>query len=413
MKAVILSVVLWASINPIVGHAENPLTTFSELKNSGLLVVNSQGQPVIAKYENKPFIPASTTKLVTAWLALNHWGEQHRFQTDFFLNTISNTLWIKGSGDPYLVSEELELVAKNLKQLGLTKINAIGLDASMFQPNLMLPGTGISNNPYDAVPSAVAANFNTVNIKKVNGKVVTAEIQTPLTDYAKSLVKQLEKGPTRINTGPDPRNAEKYFAELLAAFLRKQGVKVGQKIISGRVPVQRVYYTHTNSRTLAEMIRPMMKYSTNFLANQLILKLSAETYHRPANAADVQRYIEKRLADHFQWTNFTMKDGAGLARTNRLSPTQLVDLLNAFRKWKHLLPEIEPGIYAKSGTLNQVSTLAGYIVVKNSWEPFALMMNQAVPYKFRNRIARELAIRKNRNSVPLEKTSPYFIRLDL
>ena len=394
MKNILFSFFLFFFINPSAGNADNALSKFSALSNAGLLVVDSQGQPVISDRANRPFIPASTTKLVTAWLALTHWGEEHRFRTDFFLDTATNTLWIKGSGDPYLVSEELILIAKNLKQRGLQQINAIGLDSSYFQPDLVLPGTESSNNPYDAVPSAIAANFNTVNIKKVNGRVISAEPQTPLTAYAKSLSKQLIDGSLRVNTGRDPRNAEKYFAELLAAFLRKQEVKVGIQIIHGKVPIRQVFYTHKNSKTLSEMIRAIMKYSTNFLANQLILILSSETYHRPANAADAQRYMEETLIYHFHWQNFTMKDGAGLSRANRLSPTQLVDLLYAFKTWKQLLPEIEPGVYAKSGTLNGISTLAGYIVINNFWEPFALMMNQAVPYKLRNHIARELARRK-------------------
>ena len=395
MRNIFFSIVLLTLFIPSVGNADNALSEFSELSNAGLLVVDSQGQPVISDHANMPFIPASTTKLVTAWLALNQWGEGHRFQTNFFLDTATNTLWVKGSGDPFLVSEELVLIAENLKQRGLQQINAIGLDASYFQPNLLLPGTGDTNNPYDAVPSAIAANFNTVNIKKVNGKVLSAESQTPLTAYAISLSKQLRRGVLRVNTGRDPRKAEKYFAELLAAFLRKQGLKVSKQVIWGQVPVQQVFYTHVNSKTLAEMIRSMMKYSTNFLANQLILMLSADAYDRPANAADVQRYMEETLVHHFHWKNFTIQDGSGLSSANRLSPAQLVDLLHAFKTWKHLLPELEPAVFAKSGTLNKVSTLAGYIVVNNSWEPFALMMNQAVPYRLRNRIARELANRKD------------------
>ena len=390
MKILVFSFVLLTLTIPSMGIADETLSKYFGLENAGLLIVDRKGQPVISDHANKPFIPASTTKLVTAWLALNHWGEDYRFKTHFFLDTATNALWVKGSGDPYLVSEELELIAKNLKQRGLQQIKAIGLDTSLFQPNLVMPGTEFTNNPYDAVPSALAANFNTVNINKVNGIVVSAEPQTPLTAYAASMSKQLKKEPLRVNTGRDPRNAEKYFAELLAAFLRKQGVKVGEQIIYGKVPGNQTFYTHTESKTLANTIRPMMKYSTNFIANQLILMLSAERYQRPANAVDVQRYMEETLTYHFHWENFTLQDGAGLSRANRLSPTQLVDVLQAFRPWKHLLPEIEPSVFAKSGTLNKVSTLAGYIVENNNWQPFALMMNQAVPYKFRNRIAREL-----------------------
>jgi D-alanyl-D-alanine carboxypeptidase/D-alanyl-D-alanine-endopeptidase (penicillin-binding protein 4) len=197
----------------------------------------------------------------------------------------------------------------------------------------------------------------------------------------------------RVNTGPNPHNAEKYFAELLVAFLQKNGVTVGSQIVFGQVPSLAVLYTHVNSKTLGEIVRSMLKYSTNFVANQLILMLSAENYKRPANATDVQRYMEETLSRRFGWKNFSLADGAGLSRHNRLSPQQLTELLQALRDWKHLLPEIELGIYAKSGTLNGVSALAGYLVKRGEWQPFAVVMNENVPYHLRNRIARELSER--------------------
>lgn len=394
MHKVRYGLILFLLISSSSIFADKALEKFSALENAGLLMVDKFGRTVLSDHSNDAFIPASTTKLVTAWLALKHWGEDYQFNTHFYLDKKTHTLWIKGSGDPFLVSEEIQLIANNLKKQGLRQIHVIGLDNSLFQTNVLLPGTGTTNNPYDAVPSAIAANFNTINLKKIKGKVVSAEIQTPLTDFAKSFSAQLKGRSLRINTGRDVANAEKYFAELLSAFLRQQGVKVGHEIIRGQVDKQPLFYTHTNSKSLAEMIRAMMKYSTNFLANQLILVLSAEAYQRPANKADVQRYMEQTLRKNFHWKNFTMEDGAGLSRDNRLSPAQLVDLLNAFKRWKHLLPEIEAGVYAKSGTMNEISTLAGYIVNKNNWQPFALMMNQAVPYNFRNRIAVALAKKK-------------------
>ncbi len=397
LKKIRYGFVLWVLMIPSSVFADNALSKFSTLENAGLLLVDKSGQPVFSDHANIAFIPASTTKLVTAWLALKHWGEDHHFSTHFYLDDSTHTLWVKGSGDPFLISEELERIAKNLKKQGLHQIDAIGLDSSLFQKKLLLPGTGRSNNPYDAVPSAIAANFNTINIKKSRGEIISAESQTPLTPYARSLSKQLKNQSLRINTGRDPTNAETYFAELLAVFLRKQGVKVGGQIVRGKIDGQALYYTHINSKSLAEMIQAMMKYSTNFLANQLVLVLSAEAYHRPANTADVQRYMEETLASNFHWKNFIMKEGAGLSRDNRLSPAQLVQLLHEFKPWKHLLPEIESRIFAKSGTLNKISTLAGYIVDENIWQPFAIMMNQAVPYKYRNRIAIALSNEKGRH----------------
>lgn len=389
-------IILWLVFQSLPLIASEDSTTIPELKNAGVLLLNSQGEAVIATHEMGAFIPASTTKLVTAWLALSYWGADYHFETDFYLDETSKTLWIKGSGDPFLVSEELHLIAQKIAALGLKNINAIGLDDSLFQTNLKVPGSGLTTNPYDAIPSAIAANFNTLAIRKTAGQVISAELQTPLTSFAKKMAgqqQQLSKQILRINTGSLSRDAELYFAELLATFLRQQGVAVGKQVVWGKVPQQAVFYRHSNSRNLAEIIRPMMKYSTNFIANQLILMLSAEYFQRPANFNDVQDYMTQQVIAKFNWRNVILEEGAGLSRYNHLSPQQLVQLLEAFRPWKNLLPEVSTGIYAKSGTLNNISTLAGYIIDQNQhWNAFCLMMPQSVSHQRRNQIVGELAL---------------------
>jgi len=102
--------------------AEKALDKFFALENAGLLMVDKLGQAVLSDHANTALIPASTTKLVTAWLALKHWGENYHFTTRFYLDNTTHTLWIKGSGDPFLISKELQLIANNLKNRGLRRL---------------------------------------------------------------------------------------------------------------------------------------------------------------------------------------------------------------------------------------------------------------------------------------------------
>jgi len=375
-KWVLLIAFFFSSAIPALVQAKSGLQTFSKLSNAGLFMQDARGKPIESRHANKAYIPASTTKLVTAWLALNHWGENHRFSTNFYWEAQTRTLFIKGSGDPFLVSEEIKIIANHLKRKGIRQVNTIVLDTSIFQNGLIMPGTGKTNNPYDAVPSAIAANFNTIYVKRVNHAIHSAEAQTPLTSFARDKAKRykFKNKKLRINTGRNPKDASYYFAEILSVFMQLKNTHIA----FGNAPTQQPIYVHQNSKTVGEMIKPMMKYSTNFIANQLVLKMSQEAFKRPANKSDVATFMKNRLLKKFpHWGNkFALKDGAGLSRGNRLSPKQLVDLLQDFKPWAHLLPEIEKNIYAKSGTLNGVSTLAGYIKRHNQYEPFALMMSQ-------------------------------------
>ena len=394
----LITTLLSLAFLPLPCSFANSLDKFNRYDSAGLLYLDESGKVLNEKHPEDLLVPASTTKLVTAYLALNHWGEDYRFKTDFFLDEspANPTLWIKGYGDPFLISEELIIIARTigarLKERDIYRLGGIQLDTTYFARNTRLPGTARSNNPYDAYPSALAANFNTIFARRNNGTIVSAEEQTPITPTARLIYTTMQGHSERINTGPDHKVAERYFAELLSEFLRWEDLEVGDGISWGKVPsTLPLTYRHLNSRNLAGVIKPMMKYSTNFIANQLILKLGAEHHGTPASPDKVTLTFKERLSTEFGWESFFLEDGAGLSRANRLSPAQLVDVLERFRSWKHLLPEIEPRIHAKSGSLIGISSLAGYIQKKDEWRPFAIVINQKTPYRFKNELAVELS----------------------
>jgi len=109
----------------------------------------------------KPFIPASTAKLATSYFAMQKWGLSKQFETVFFLD--GNTLWVKGVGDPYIVSEELDLIAEKLQQFDVSKIDRIAIDDLYFAKE-PVPGRSTVRDPYNAPLNAVSANFNTVKV---------------------------------------------------------------------------------------------------------------------------------------------------------------------------------------------------------------------------------------------------------
>src|ERR1051325_5673557 len=78
-----------------------------------VLVMDAGGTELVAQNVDEPFVPASVTKIVTAWLALQVLGGDYRFATRFYLDA-NRVLFVRGGGDPFLISEELALLASEL-----------------------------------------------------------------------------------------------------------------------------------------------------------------------------------------------------------------------------------------------------------------------------------------------------------
>ena len=88
--------------------------TLAVLAPSGLvLVIDEKGKELVAQNADKPFVPASVAKIVTAWLAMEVLGADYRFKTRFYLSG-GRVLYIRGGGDPFLISEELAQLASAL-----------------------------------------------------------------------------------------------------------------------------------------------------------------------------------------------------------------------------------------------------------------------------------------------------------
>ena len=127
-----------------------------------VLVVNAAGNELVTQNADEPFVPASVTKIVTAWLAMETLGRDYRFETRFYLDD-KRVLYVRGGGDPFLISEELTPLAVALvAAIGKKPINGIVLDASYYPSSLRIPGIEDTDEAYNALNSALAVNFNTI-----------------------------------------------------------------------------------------------------------------------------------------------------------------------------------------------------------------------------------------------------------
>jgi D-alanyl-D-alanine carboxypeptidase/D-alanyl-D-alanine-endopeptidase (penicillin-binding protein 4) len=342
-----------------------------------------KGSRLVAAYNlHDLFVPASVIKVATSLAALDLLGPTHRFETVFFLDEKRN-LYIKGYGDPFLISEEVAAIAGKIKELGGGRINDIYTDDSAFFLPLPAEGSGDSANPYDALNSGLAVNFNTVKIEKDRkGNTRSAEEQTPTLDLMASLGKDLAPGVHRISLPREENGgtavSSRYVGELFRAFLRLENIGPTGKIERRKTPAHLApFYIHRSSRTVEESLAPLMLYSNNFIANQLYLLLGAKRYGYPASWEKARRAMAEYLQDRHALSGREIRvvEGAGLSRKNRVSPAAMLLLLNAFKPYAENLPQ-EKNMLVKSGTLQGVYSYAGYFVTDSRLDSFVLLLNQ-------------------------------------
>jgi D-alanyl-D-alanine carboxypeptidase/D-alanyl-D-alanine-endopeptidase (penicillin-binding protein 4) len=328
---------------------------------SGLVfVVDENGNELVAQNADQPFVPASVAKIVTAWLAMEVLGGDYRFETKFYLDD-KRVLYVRGGGDPFLISEELAPLGKELvAAIGKEPITGIVLDASYYPSDIRIPGIEDTSEAYDALNSALAVNFNTIAAVRKGNTVASAETQTPITPLAISQFKARgPKGRGRISLAQNPELSLLYAGELIAAFLDKAGGSATGKISTGTVPAGLTpVYVHRQSRTLSEILSQLLIGSNNYIANQVFLEIGG-TLGGSVSLEKSLRVANQMLAANGLADAIHLEEGSGISRDNHFTARGLAQVLTLFAPHASLLRSGD-GTLFKTGTFSGVRTLAGY-----------------------------------------------------
>ncbi|MEW6776995.1 MAG: D-alanyl-D-alanine carboxypeptidase/D-alanyl-D-alanine-endopeptidase [Bdellovibrionota bacterium] len=412
-------------------------------RTSIAFAIAPHGTPLFGKNADELLTPASVTKIVTGAAALSRLGQEYVFPTELYGNlspdgsTIKGDLYIKGYGDPSLVTERLLILAQGLKNRGLRKVTgSLVADDSFFDDVRFSPdwdgAEEESDNSYVAATGALSANFNALTVVvrpgQQKGDPPLAFLE-PLTSFAALVNKAVTGAPGSGNTlqasrveqkegrqvilsgriaegGPEKRlyknveNPGLHVATLLLDFLRQAGVQVDGGVRTGQVPEGTPLFDKLSSKPLDLILRDINKFSNNFIAEQLVKTLGATDTVPPGTWQKglhvMGRYLDSIGVPESGWK---LHDGSGLSRKNRLSAGTLVRVLSAVFQDPRYRAEYEASlslggadgtvrrrfkndalfrrVRAKTGHLAAVSALAGYLYPPPGAPPiaFAVIVN--------------------------------------
>ena len=383
------------------------------------------GSVVFSHNADELLNPASNVKLVTAAAALVTLGPEYRFETEFLIEPQLEqgkvkTLYVRGKGDPSMTTERLYAVVGELFHTGLREVQDIVLDDSWFDAERTPPGYDqeTSDRAYMAPTGALSLNWNSVGVYLRPGDAPGAKgvvelepasdffvVESALTTGSRNarrfsvasdaagekqriVVKgQVPSGSGAMSVWKKIDNPTMYFGQTLKQLLVQRGVKVKGKVKVGTVPPGRSakLLLVSSSDTFDIVLKRLNKLSNNFVAETLLKTMGAEARGAPGSFAKGIDVVEDFLAREvgIPRGTYVMKNGSGLNDTNRFSATQMSKILRHMYQRFPLSPEYLSSLgiagkdgtlryrfdgteavgrlRAKTGTLENVSALSGYV----------------------------------------------------
>lgn len=416
----------------------------------GIAVATTDGTPLYRYNAKRTYFPASNTKLITMAVALKTLGAGYRYITKIYgdrrinrRGVLRGNLYIKGSGDPYLRSEELWRISRDLYNMGLRRITGrVVFDRSVFDAKRF--GTGWRHHkhqwyrPYLAPIGGLSLNFNAMGVVIRPGSKVGRKARIaidPPSRYIRRIINRTKttrsgrfrmklkvlsyKGfrDTVVVKGRVPVYAKAktywrrinhpgwYTAYVFADSLRKQKIRVSPWPKRKRIPSRAVQIYQHYSPTLLSILQYTGKFSSNFATEQLLKTVAVKKRGKPGTwkkgLAVIREFLKSIGVPEKQ---YKMVNGSGLGRINQFAPVLFVKLLqhmySSFR-WRveYIVSQPTAGVdgtlrrrmrnspaartvRAKTGTLDGISTLSGYVQSPNKrMLVFSFCMNSEYAHK--------------------------------
>ncbi len=422
----------------------------------GISVVDIRtGTEIFSQNGDETFNPASNAKIITAACALKILGPEFRFVTGLYGrmegSVVRGPLYIKGRADPSLSTEDLYSMVRELFLFGVRRIEGgIVVDDTYFDDKNM-PFAFDQQPKEDAAfrspIGAASLNHNTLAISIRPGPQPSAPATAVLDPkgYAvleNSTVTTLEgahnpkisslpiENRTKIRVwGNVPLGSRPvtYYRRIdnpslllgngLKTVLEESGITVGGTVQTGSLAQGAPLIVDHSSAPLSVLLYEAGKMSNNFVTETVLKTIGAE---RGQGVGTWEGSIDEASKVLAEWgvqpKTYVYRNGSGLFDADRFSPKQFTAVLRAAYLDSRIRPEfvsqlaiggvdgtvesryqdraVKGLIRVKTGTLNDVSTLSGYVFDQKGESPiaFSILINNAEGYVSASRSFQEKVV---------------------
>lgn len=439
MSYAVVPEALQKGVGEILANAEK--SGFNDV-HMGIQIQSLENNQILYQYHQYHlFTPASVQKLFTAVAALDYLGPNFRFATQLLIDgqtvgdELQGNVTFKFSGDPDLVTSDLNDLIKKLSASGIHKIRGtVYIDQTDLNVIPDPPGCLLDdlNYSYAAPITSIILNRNRFSLRFVpvlkDDARATLVSSLPLgaADFINETITKpnyLAHCPVTITSNNRNeyiiagcisrkageqvrtiavRDPSRYASVVIQQLLLQNQIQyVGKIVIQAAPPTARELAVHY-SAPLSEILKRALKKSDNIATHAIFRKLGQVYFKRQGTWQNSIQAMQAILAPTgIDFKKIRLADGAGLSRFDLVSPDQFSKLLHyaynnpAVRpyffidlpiagkdgtlRWR--MPKQGKGerIHGKTGSMKDISSLAGYISTRHhGMISFVIMINGIV-----------------------------------
>jgi PBP4 family serine-type D-alanyl-D-alanine carboxypeptidase len=388
-------------------------------------IVSLDARELLYEHNSKLLMrPASNMKLLTSSAALSILGPQYQLRTVILADSsspdsaISGNIYIKGYGDPDLLTADLDSLATQVQQRGVRSVcGGVVADISFYDDLYWGHGWIWDDEPdsYAAFITPLAVNDNCVDVTVTPadsaGRSVSVAV-APSTSYITLVNKastvpdsvmnplvvtrlfkerlntilvegEMKQGGRTVKEQISVWKPELYAATLFEEALQRRGISVSGEPAAGLAPAT-AREMASCSRNLVPALINLNKVSDNLSAEMMLKTVSAVTDKVPGSARGGTYAVNRFLSTFgIDTTKYCLADGSGLSNYNLISAELIIQLLQGMAQRRELFPTFleslpiagvdgtlgnrmkntpaEGNLKAKTGTISGVSSLSGYV----------------------------------------------------